>query len=455
MRNGAHRVRYPLAPARIRRTGHNAGGYEPAFRGYPHSVANEESGRNGSGDDVKAVVWRGIGDIRLEDVPEPKLEEPQDAIVRISTSAICGTDLHFVRGTMTGMKEGTILGHEAVGIVEEVGPGVRNLIPGTRVVIGSTISCGYCSYCRASYYSQCDNANPGGKAAGTAFFGGPEAAGAFDGMQSEFVRVPYANVIAVPVPEAVSDAQAITISDIFPTAWFGARLADVGPGDTVAVLGLGPVGQFAVLSARLQGAGRVLAVDGKPSRLEAAKRLGAECIDFNAEDPVQVLKDLTGGIGPDRIIDAVGIEAERPHGGPAAEQAGQQAEQLDQSVQQIAPETNVQGDQWRPGDAPPLAAQWAVEAVAKAGTIGVIGVYPPQFQTYPFGAAFMKNLTVKMGNCPHRRYIPELLDLVASGVVDPAAVLTQTEPLTSAVDAYLAFDRRDEGWIKTALLPGA
>jgi threonine dehydrogenase-like Zn-dependent dehydrogenase len=404
---------------------------------------------------VKAVVWHGIGDIRVDDVPEPKIQEPTDAIIRITTAAICGTDLHFVRGTMTGMQESTILGHEAVGVVEEVGPGVRNLVPGTRVVVGSTISCGYCSYCRSGTYSQCDNANPGGPTAGTAFFGGPAAAGAFDGFQAEYARVPFANVIAVPLPDHVTDEQAIMISDIWPTAWFGGRLAEIGTGDTVAVFGLGPVGQFAVLSAKLQGAGRVLAVDGVASRLEAARRLGAEVVDYNAEDPVAALQELTGGTGPDRVIDAVGVEAERPKGGPAAEQAAQQAEQLDAARAQAAPETNQQGDLWQPGDAPTQAAQWAVRAVAKAGTIGVIGVYPPQLQSYPFGEAFNKNLTIRNGNCPHRRYIPELIGLTATGAVDPATVLTQVDTVPEAVDAYESFDRREEGWIKTALITDA
>ncbi|WP_225920696.1 alcohol dehydrogenase catalytic domain-containing protein [Pseudonocardia oceani] len=243
---------------------------------------------------MKAVVWHGIGDIRVDEVPDPKVQDPGDAVIRTTTAAICGTDLHFVRGTMTGMAEGTILGHEVVGVVEETGPGVRNLTPGTRVVVGSTLSCGYCSYCRSGTYSQCDNANPGGPTAGTAFFGGPAPTGSFDGFQAEFARVPFAHTIAVPLPDSVTDDQAIMISDIFPTAWFGGRLAEIGKGDTVAVFGLGPVGQFAVLSAFLQGAGRVLAVDAIPGRLAAARRLGAEVIDYNAEDPVAVLQELTG-----------------------------------------------------------------------------------------------------------------------------------------------------------------
>jgi threonine dehydrogenase-like Zn-dependent dehydrogenase len=395
-----------------------------------------------------------MGDIRLDDVAEPKIQEPTDAIIRVTTAAICGTDLHFVRGTMSGMAEGTVLGHEAVGVVEEVGPGLRNLTPGTRVVVGSTLSCGYCSYCRSGTYSQCDNANPNGKTAGTAFFGGPEATGSFDGFQAEFARVPFANVIAVPLPESVSDDQAIMISDIFPTAWFGGRLAEIDRGDTVAVFGLGPVGQFAVVSALLQGAGRVFGIDAIGSRLTAARRLGAEVIDYNAEDPVAVLQELTGGTGPDRIIDAVGVESERPKSGPAAAQAREQADQLDAAREEVAPESGQSGDLWKPGDAPTQTAQWAVQAVAKAGTIGTIGVYPPQMQTFPWGEAFNKNLTLRTGNCPHRRYIPELIRLTAAGVVDPATVLTQVETVSEAIEAYAAFDQREEGWIKTALITG-
>ncbi len=407
---------------------------------------------------MKAVVWHGIGDVRLDDVADPRVQEPTDAVVRITTSAICGTDLHFVRGTMPGMVEGTVLGHEAVGVVEEVGAGVRNLEPGTRVVIGSTISCGSCPPCRRADYSQCDNANPNGPQAGTAFFGGPRATGPFNGLQAEYARIPYANVIAVPVPEGVTDEQAVTVSDIFPTAWFGAQLADVRPGAVVAVFGLGPVGQFAVVSALLQGAARVIAVDAHPSRLATARRLGAEVVDFSREDPAQVLLDLTGGVGPDSVIDCVGVESERPKTGPGAQAVADQSDELDAARDQSAPQTNVQpssgGQLWRPGDAPSLASQWAVQTVRKAGTIGVVGVYPPHFQTYPFGAAFNKNLTIRTGNCPHRRYVPELLRLVASGVVDPSTVISQDEPLSDALSAYEHFDRRDAGWVKTTLTPG-
>jgi threonine dehydrogenase-like Zn-dependent dehydrogenase len=378
---------------------------------------------------MRAVVWHGVGDIRIDDLPDPKVQEPTDAVVRLTASAICGTDLHFVRGTMAGMREGTILGHEGVGVVTETGPGVRNLRPGDRVVIPSTIGCGSCSYCRAGYFAQCDVANPNGPLAGTAFFGGPEPTGPFDGMQAELVRVPFANVGPVKLPDEVTDDQAIMLSDIFPTAWFGAKLAEVGKGDIVAVLGCGPVGQFAVYSALLQGAGRVLAVDGEPSRLDAARRQGAETIDFNAEDPVQALRELTGGSGPDRVIDAVGVDAKAPQAGPAADEASDNP-----SAQ---------------------ALRWAVDGVAKAGTVGIIGVYPPQFEQFPIGLAMNKNLTLKMGNCNHRRYLPDLVTMTRAGAVDPSNVLTQVSDVGDAIEAYQAFDREDPGWIKVALDPRA
>ena len=403
---------------------------------------------------MQAVVWHGVGDVRLDEVPDPTVQEPTDAVVEITTSAICGTDLHFVRGTMTGMVEGTVLGHEALGVVREVGSGVRNLRPGDRVVIPSTIGCGTCSYCRAGYYAQCDRANPNGPAAGTCFFGGPQTTGPVDGLQAQYARIPYANVGPVWLPDEITDEQAIMLSDIYPTAWFGCRLAEVGQGDTVLVLGAGPVGQFAITSAFQQGAGRVLCVDGVPSRLEQARARGAEVVDFNSEDPVAVVQELTAGIGVDRVVEAVGVDAQRPKGGPAAEQAEQQAGTFEQERSQVAPEQHPQGGTWVPGDAPSQSLQWAVQAVAKAGTIGIIGVYPPEMTSFPTGAAMNKNLTVKMGNCNHRRYIPHLLDLVRTGAVDPSSMLTQVEELPSVLDAYATFDRRESGWTKVALLPG-
>lgn len=404
---------------------------------------------------MKAVVWHGIGDIRLDDVPEPQLQEPTDAIVRLTASAICGTDLHFVRGTMSGMVPGTILGHEAVGVVEQVGADVRNFAPGDRVVIPSTVSCGYCPPCRQGNTAQCDNANPNGPSAGTAFYGGPKDSGALHGLQAEKARVLYANASLVRLPDNVSDDQALLISDIFPTAYFGAELAGVQDGSVVVVFGCGPVGQFAIISARLQGATRVIAVDRVPSRLDMARKNGAEVINFEEEDPIQAIQRLTGGVGADCVIDAVGVDAQHAHGGPAAPDA-KEAQKFEEQVEQVAPEAQPTKDgQWVPGDAPSQVLEWAIEAVKKAGQIGIIGVYSPSVTTYPIGKAMNKNLTVRMGNCNHRVYIPHLVDLVAAGVVDPTTVITKQETLQDAVSSYEAFDKRQPGWLKVELEPQA
>jgi threonine dehydrogenase-like Zn-dependent dehydrogenase len=404
---------------------------------------------------MKAVVWHGIGDIRLEEVPEPQIQQPTDAIVRLTASSICGTDLHMVRGTMSGMSKGIILGHEGIGIIERLGPDVRNFSIGDRVVIPSTIACGYCVYCRDGYYSQCDNANPNGYQAGTAFFGGPARAGNFPGLQAELARVPSANVNLVKLPDEVSDEQAILLSDIFPTGYFGADLADIEPGHTVAVLGCGPVGQFAIASALLMGAGRVFAVDCIPSRLEMAKKQGAEVINFDEEDPVETLRRLTGGIGVDRVIEAVGVDAVHPHKGPAEKLAKTQADLFKEEVKKIAPKQNPKDGNWEPGDAPSQALRWAVDCIAKAGTLSIIGVYPEAAESFPIGKALHKNLTIRMGNCNHRKYIPTLIELIQNGIFDPAKLLTQVEPLANIIDAYKAFDRRESGWVKVELKPSA
>jgi threonine dehydrogenase-like Zn-dependent dehydrogenase len=398
---------------------------------------------------MKAVVFHGIGDIRLEDVDEPKIQEPNDAIVALTASAICGTDLHFIRGTVSGMEKGTILGHEGVGIVEELGRNVRNLSPGYRVVIPSTIGCGNCSYCRAGYYSQCNNANP--KGSGTAFFGGPKTAGSLDGLQAEKARIPFANVGLVKLPEEVDDDDAILLSDIIPTAYMADENAQIKPGNTIAVFGLGPVGQFCVACAKFFDVGRIIAVDTIPSRLEMARAQGAEVIDFNQEDPTEAIKELTGGIGVDRVIDAVGVDANRPHSGPAAKAA---EKKHGKEKEKTAPDAKPKNGNWEPGDASSMVLEWGVKCVAKAGTISLIGVYG-KVDTYPIADAFEKNLTLMMGNCNHRRYLPHLIELVRIGALAPAEILTQREPMTSAIEAYKAFDKRQPGWIKVKLEPAA
>jgi threonine dehydrogenase-like Zn-dependent dehydrogenase len=400
---------------------------------------------------MKAIVFGGIGKIALKNVPDPKIKDRTDAIIRITSSAICGTDLHFIRGTAPGMKEGRILGHEAVGIVEEVGKSVRNLRKGDRVVVPSTVGCGSCTYCRAGYQSQCNVANPHGANAGTVFFGGPEEAGGLDGLQAEYARIPYAGVGLVKLPEEITDDQAILMSDILPTSYMAAVMAEVKPSDNVAVFGCGPVGLFAILCAQHLGAGRVFAIDSVESRLEMARAHGAEVINFQQEDPVSVLKDLTNGAGPDRAIDAVGVDAATATRGPAADKSAQK--EFKQELEKITEMGTPKGDAFQPGGAPSQALKWAIEAVAKAGTVSVIGVYTAPVQGFPIEQVMNKNLTLKAGNCNHRRYMPEMIELVRSGVIHPEEFLTQVQPITSAVDAYQAFDRHQAGWVKVKLDP--
>lgn len=422
---------------------------------------------------MKAVVFHDIGDIRLDDVDEPSIQAPDDAIIKVTQSAICGTDLHMVRGTLTGMKPGTILGHEAIGEVEEVGARVRNIRVGDRVVVPSTVACGHCVYCRDGYSAQCDEANPNGPLAGTSFFGGPAATGPFDGMQAEYARIPYANAGLVKLPPEVGDHDALMASDIVPTGYFGADMAEIEPGMTVAVFGCGPVGLFAIVAAQQMKAGRVLAIDNRPSRLDMAQAQGGEIINFDSEDPVEVIRDLTGGIGVDRAIDAVGVDAETARSGPAAEEARDKADRHAREVNEVAPdaaaplsseerkqqaseEQNDDSDAvsispWRPGNAPSQALDWAVNGVAKAGLISIIGVYPPNQTAFPIGTAMQRNLTLRMGNCNHRSYIPGVIDDIRRGTLHPGNVLSQNEPIMDVLEAYKAFDRRDTGWIKVAL----
>lgn len=375
---------------------------------------------------MKAVVFNGVGDISVQDVADPAIEEDNDIIVRLTSSAICGTDLHFVRGSFGEMEPGTILGHEGVGIVEETGKNVRNVRKGDRVVIPSTIACGTCSYCRSSYYSKCDNANRADPKA-TAFFGGPKGAGGFAGLQAEYARVPYGNVGPVKIPDNVTDDDAILLSDIFTTAYFGADMASIKPGHTVVVLGCGPVGQFAIASAKLFDAGRIIAVDCEPSRLEAARRQGAEPVDFANEDAVETVMNFTRGIGADCVIDAVGIDA----------QSGKPQD----------------GDGFKPGAAPMQALEFAVGMAAKAGHVSIIGVYPPAMEQFPIGKAMAKNLTLRMGDCPHRRYLPRALRWVANGTIRPSRVLSQKAGLDNAIACYRDFANHRDGWLKVELLP--
>ena len=406
---------------------------------------------------MRAVVFHAIGDIRLDNVPDPKIDQPTDVIVKLTASAICGTDLHMVRGTMPGMIPGTILGHEGVGVITEVGSAVHNFRVGDRVVVPSTICCGTCSYCQTGYQSQCDRANPHGARAGTAFFGGPATTGPIQGLQAEYARVPLADSTLVKLPDEVSDDQAILLSDIFPTGYFGADRAEIKPGDTVAVFGCGPVGLFAQVSARLMGAGTVFAIDHLPDRLARAAELGAEPIHFEQADPVETLRSRTNGVGVLRIIDAGGVDAVRPHDGPAYAESRAMKNQFNEEQKEVTIEGTRPswGGNWIPGDAPSQVLTWAVQAIAKAGTLSLIGVYPETMTRFPIGMAMMKNLSLQMGNCPHRRYIPELIEMVRQGRVEPTRVLSTITPMVDAISAYKAFDKREAGWLKVELKPAA
>lgn len=396
---------------------------------------------------MKAVVFHGVGDVRLDTTPDPTIQDRFDVIVRVTNSAICGTDLHMVRGTMPGMLEGTILGHEAVGVVEECGPGVRNLRKGDRVVVPSTVGCGNCSYCRRGYTAQCDDANPNGHQSGTAFFGGPAPTGPLQGLQAEFARIPFGNVNLVRLPDEVTNEQALMLSDIAPTAWFGADIADIEPGKSVAVWGCGPVGLFAIAAAWHRGAGRVIAVDTHADRLDMARALGAEAIDFKAEDPVEAIMDLTGGIGVDRAIEAVGVDAF----GPETTDEGGLSEENRAIVEQGARESGV----FAPGDKPSQSAEWGLRSLAKAGQMGVIGVFPPVMTQFPIGLVQQRNLTVKAGNANHLKYVKELVSLTGTGALKPERVLTKQAPLTNVIEAYRTFDKRKPGWVKVELDPAA
>jgi threonine dehydrogenase-like Zn-dependent dehydrogenase len=277
--------------------------------------------------------------------------------------------------------------------------------------------------------------------------------GPFNGLQAEFARVPLADAGLVKLPENVSDDQAILLSDIFPTGYFAADCAEIKPGDSVAVFGCGPVGLFAIASAALMKAGKIFAIDTLPDRLAAAEKLGAEIIDFNKEDPVEAIRSKTNGIGTLRVIDAVGVDAYAPDEGwisswlPSSERVRHAAQ-----VKEVAPIRRPQDGNWVPGNAPSQVLDWAVEAVAKAGTLSIVGVYPPSAQFFNIGAAMNKNITIQMGNCPHRKYLTQLVQMVEAGRIDPLNVLpARQEPLTDVLQAYKEFDKRNTGWIKVEL----
>lgn len=396
---------------------------------------------------MKALVIKNVGVIALEDVADPKVSDAADAIIKLTMTTICGTDLHSVRGTIPGYKPGTVLGHEGVGIVEQVGSEVKKFKIGERVIVPSTIGCGFCFYCRKELYSQCDTMAKGE----TAFYGGPMGTGDFNGMQAEKVRVPYADVNLVKIPDSITDEQVILLSDILPTSYMAAENTFAKPEDEVAVFGCGIVGQLAILSLKQMGVKKIFAVDHIPWRLKIAAGQGAHPINFDEVDPVKELKKLTNNRGSNKIIDAVGIDAVHPNSVADWFKEAVGKTNFNEEVNKVAPVQNPQGQNWIPGDAPSQVLRWAVPAVAKAGVISIIGVYTELLDVFPIGEAMGKNLTITMGNCNHRKYFPKLLDWVKDGQVDLRPFLTQHKPLSEIVECYKRFDKREDGWLKVAL----
>ena len=389
---------------------------------------------------MKAVCWYGANDVRVETVPDPQILNPRDAIIKITSTAICGSDLHIYDGYIPTMQQGDIIGHEFMGEVVEVGRGVNNLKIGDRVVVPSTIGCGHCHYCKHDQWSLCDNSNPNGYMEEALFgnitsaiYGYSHLFGGYAGAQAEYIRVPFADVGVLNVPKDLSDEQLLFISDAIPTGYMGAELCDIQPGDTVAVWGCGAVGQFAMISAYMLGADRVIAIDRFPERLEMAKKYAkAEVINYEEVDAGEALKEMTGGRGPDCCIDAVGLEAH----GMGVEGV------YDKAKQTVRLET----------DRPHVLRQMMV-ACRKGGTLSIMGVYSGFVDKLPFGAAFNKGLTMRMGQMHGQKYMRLLLERVLNGELDPSFVVTHRLPLEDAKQGYEMFKHKKDNCIKVVLKP--
>ncbi len=391
---------------------------------------------------MKAVCWNGKTDVRVETVPDPEILNPRDAIVRITSTAICGSDIHLYDGFIPSMKKGDILGHEFMGEVVEVGRSVDNLRPGDRVVVPFTIACGRCFFCQKGLWSACDNSNPNAwmveKAyghAGSGLFGYSHMMGGYAGGQAEYARVPFADVGPLKLPDGVEDEKVLFLSDIFPTGYMAAENCNIQPGDTVAVWGCGPVGLFAIQSAWMLGAGRVIAIDRFPERLLLAESWGrAEVIDYQEVDSVvETLREMTGGFGPDACIDAVGMEA---HGTT-----------LDALYDQAKRSVRLATDRSH-------ALREAIQACRKCGTVSIPGVYGGLLDKIPFGAAFGKGLTLKMGQTHVHRYLRPLLQRIVDGEIDPSRIISHRLGLEDAPWGYRTFRDKEDSCIKIVLKPG-
>jgi threonine dehydrogenase-like Zn-dependent dehydrogenase len=389
---------------------------------------------------MKALCWYGKYDVRVMDVPEPKIINPRDAIIKVTTTAICGSDLHLYDGYIPTMEKGDILGHEFMGEVVEVGAGVTNLKAGDRVVVPFTIACGRCFFCQRQLWSLCDNSNPNARMAETLYgfspaglFGYSHMMGGYAGGQAEYVRVPFADVGPIKIPDSLSDEQVLFLSDIFPTGYMAAENCNIHAGDTVAVWGCGPVGQFAIKSAWMLGAERVIAIDQIPERLRMAEIEGhAETIDFSRTDVFEELKEKTGGVGPDSCIDAVGLEA---HG-----------KTVDAIYDRVKATMFMATDR-------PHALRQAIHACRKGGTVSIPGVYGGFLDKFPLGQAFNKGLTLKMGQTHVMRYMQPLLERVAKGEIDPSFVITHRLRLNDAPEGYAIFQQKQDTCIKIVMKP--
>ncbi len=389
---------------------------------------------------MKANCWIGKNDVRVEQVPDPKILNSGDAIVKITSTAICGSDLHLYGGFIPTMESGDILGHEFMGEIVEVGSSVKKLKKGDRVVVPFPIACGSCFSCQHTNFSLCENSNPnawmaeklwGHSPAGV--FGYSHMLGGYAGGQAEYARVPFADVGPIKVPEGLTDDQVLFLSDIFPTGYMGAEMCDIKPGDFIAVWGCGPVGQFAMKSAFLLGAERVVGIDRFPDRLRMAReKAGAETINYEETNVLEMLKQMSGGRGPDACIDAVGMEAHSP---------GLQYA-YDRTKQAMMLETDR-----------PIALREAIMACKNGGTVSVIGVYGGIIDKFPVGSMINRSLTIRNGQCHVQRYLQPLMDRIQKGEIDPSFVITHHMPLKDAPEGYAIFRNKQDNCIKVVLKP--
>jgi threonine dehydrogenase-like Zn-dependent dehydrogenase len=389
---------------------------------------------------MRANCWYGKHDVRVEQVPDPKILNRRDAIVKISATAICGSDLHLFNGFIPTMKKGDILGHEFMGEIVETGPDVKNRKVGDRVVVSFPISCGNCFFCKKGMFSLCENSNPNAWMAEKMFghapagiYGYSHLTGGYAGGQAEYARVPFADVGTIKVPSGLSDEQVLFLSDIFPTGYMGAEMCNIQPGDTVAVWGCGPVGQFSIRSAFLLGAERVIAIDRFPERLNMAKAGNAETINYEEASVYDSLMEKTGGRGPDACIDAVGLEA---HGAHAVIYA------YDRVKQAMMAETDR-----------PIALREAIMSCRNGGVVSVIGVYGGFIDKFPMGSFMNRGLTMRTGQCHVQRYWGELLQRIERGEIDPSFVITHRMQLGEAPQGFDTFLNKEDECIKVVLRP--